>query len=362
MLDLAKSFLLIFIYLTIFLSLGSAILHYCKEKFSFSRSLLSGFFVYHLLFSVVALPCILTQQTLTTLIWIWLPILSALLVFSLWFSRNALFFSMPQAVLASLKAHLRCPKKLILPCIAACCVLFILYISACSYYVGWDTAFYMRTTLHAVENDSMYTLDAASGQLASTLSLRYALSPFYMSSAIFSRLFNLHPLLVQNLADGSLCILLAFAVIYRFGLLLFGEDENNQYKVYLTVIFATILYVSHASLFSTSDFLLLRSYEAKAYCANVVLPFVTYNLILLWKASDSKTNWLLFFLSVAASTAISMSSLFTVPVLVCSCSLIWLVKRNWRCLRNIILCMIPSMIFLTAYLLEVLEIITIPIN
>ena len=359
MLDLAKSFLLILIYLTIFISLGSAILHYCKEKFSFSLSLLCGFFAYHLLFSVVALPCILTQQTLTTLMWIWLPILSVLLVFSLWFNRNVLFFSMPKAVLASLKAHIGSPKKLILPCIAACCILFILYFSACSYYVGWDTAFYVRTTLHAVENDSMYTLDAATGQLASSLSLRYALSPFYMSSAIFSRLFNLHPLLVQNLADGSLCILLAFAVICRFGLLLFGNDQN---KTCLTIIFAAILHLSHASLFSASDFLLLRSYEAKAYCANVVLPFVPYNLISLWKASDSKTNWLLFFLSVAASTAISMSSLFTVPVLVCNYSLIWLIKRNWHCLRNVILCMIPSLLFLTAYLLEVLEIITIPIG
>ena len=358
MLDLAKSFLLILVYLVMFISLGSGVLHYCKEKFSFSLALLSGFFSYHLLFSVVALPCILTQQTLTTLMWIWLPILSILFAFSLWFSRDELFFGIPKTVLTSLNAHLHSPKKLILPSIAAIGVLFILYVSVCSYYVGWDTAFYVRTTLHAVENDSMYTLDAATGQLASSLSLRYALSPFYMSSAIFSRLFDLHPLLIQNLADGCICVLLAFAVIYRFGLLL---SDNDHSKACLTVIFAATLHLSHASLFSTSDFLLLRSYEAKAYCANVVLPFVAYNLIVLWKMPDKKAHWVLFFLSVAASTAISMSSLFTVPVLVCSCSLIWLIKRNWYCIRNVILCMIPSMLFLAAYLLEVLRVIIIPI-
>lgn len=353
MLDLAKSFLLILIYLTIFFSLGNAMLHFCKQTRSFSLSLLSGFFLYHLLFSVIALPCILTQQTLTVLMRIWLPMLTGLLAFSLWLCRHNI-----SQMTFSIKACSYAPQKLLLPCLAFGCVLFILYLSVCSYYVGWDTAFYVRTTLHAVENDSMYTLDAATGQLASTLSLRYALSPFYMNSAIFSRLFNLHPLLVQNITDGSICVFLAFAVIYRFGLLLGGDDIN---KAYLTIIFATIIHLSHASLFSSSDFLLLRSYEAKAYCANVILPFVAYNLMVLWKTPDRKFHWLLFFLSVAASTAISMSSLFTVPVLVFSCSLIWLIKRNLRFLRNIFLCMIPSMLFLAAYLLETLDLIGIPV-
>lgn len=357
MLDLAKSFLLMPIYLTIFLSFGRFILYSRKEKFSFSLAVLSGFFAYHLLFSLVALPCILTQQTLTTLMWLWLPVLIGLLAFSFWACRHELVSEALKEI-ASLKTYLHTLQKLILPSIAAGCVLFILYLSVCSYYVGWDTAFYVRTTLHAVENDSMYTLDAATGQLASTLSLRYALSPFYMNSAIFSRLFNLHPLLVQNITDGSICVFLAFAVIYRFGLLLGGDDIN---KAYLTIIFAAIIHLSHASLFSTSDFLLLRSYEAKAYCANVILPFVAYNLMVLWKTPDRKFHWVLFFLSVAASTAISMSSLFTVPVLVFSCSLIWLIKRKLRFLRNIFLCMIPSMLFLAAYLLETLDLIGIPV-
>jgi len=357
MLDLAKSFLLVPIYLTIFLSFGSFILRCCKEKFSFSLAVLSGFFAYHLLFSLVALPCILTQQSLTTLMWIWLPVLAGLLVFTLWTYRRDLLSCAPKLI-TSLKSYLQTPRKLILPGIAAGCVLFILYLSVCSYYVGWDTAFYVRTVLHAVQNDSMYTIDAASGNIATTLSLRYALSPFYMNSAIFSRLFDLHPLLVQNLVDGCICVLLAFAVIYRLGLLLSGNDQR---KACLTVIFAFFLHVSHASLFSTSDFLLLRSYEAKAYCANIVLPFIVYNMINLWRDAKSRTNWVLFFLGLAASNAISMSSLVTVPLLVFSGSVIWLVSGNWRCLRNVAICMLPNLLYIGAYLLESAGIIVIPI-
>lgn len=358
MLDLAKSFSLIIIYFLVFLSLGSLVLRTLKEKFSFSLAILSGFFFYHLLFSLVALPCILAQQTLTTLMHLWLPLLSAVLIASLRLCLRTVFTESRQRLSAAADCF-KTPKSLILPTVAAICILFILYLSVCSYYVGWDTAFYVRTTLHAVENDSMYTLDAATGTASSVLSLRYALSPFYMNSAIACRLLDLHPLLVQNLTDGSVCVLLAFAVIYRIGLLAFRGDRQ---KCCVVIIFAAILHVSHASVFSSSDFLLLRSYEAKAYCSNIVLPFIGYMMVCLWKEPDKRNNWMLLFLGTAASIPVSMSSLLTVPVLVGGCSLIWLFKRNWRALGKVALCLIPNLLYLGAYLLEHLGLITIYIR
>lgn len=357
MLDLAKSFSLIVIYLLVFLSLGGLVLRILKTDFSFSLGILSGFFFYHLLFSLVALPCILTQQTLTLLMSLWLPLLGVAVLLSVWLCRVTFLSAIRQA-LTTCREQLRKPSSLLLPAAAAACVLFVLYLSVCSYYVGWDTAFYVRTTLHAVENDSMYTLDAATGMTASTLSLRYALSPFYMNSAIFCRLLNLHPLLVQNITDGCICVLLAFMVIYRIGLRLFQNDRN---KTSLVIIFAAVIHISHASLFSTSDFLLLRSYEAKAYCANIVLPFIFYHLICLWKDPENRTSWWLLFLSLAASNGISMSSLLTAPFLVAGCSLGWLFRRDWRSLRNTILCLIPSLLYIIAYLLDYAGIIAIPI-
>ena len=358
MLDLAKSFSLIIIYLLVFLSLGSLVLYTLKEKFSFSLAILSGFFFYHLLFSLVALPCILTRQTLTLLIRLWLPLLGAVLIASLWLCLGTVFAESRQRLSAAVGCF-KTPQSLVLPGFAVIGVLFVLYLSVCSYYVGWDTAFYVRTTLHAVENDSMYTLDAATGTASSVLSLRYALSPFYMNSAIACRLLDLHPLLVQNLTDGSVCVLLAFAVIYRIGLLAFRGDRQ---KCCVVIIFAAILHVSHSSVFSSSDFLLLRSYEAKAYCSNIVLPFISYMMVRLWKEPDKRGNWLLLFLGTAASIPVSMSSLLTVPVLVGGCSLIWLFKRNWRALGKVALCLIPNLSYLGAYLLEHLGLITIYIR
>ena len=358
MLDLAKSFLLIFIYLTIFLSLGALVLRALKEKFSFSSAVLSGFFFYHLIFSLVALPCILTQQTLTTLMWIWLPLLCVLLAAAICLSMREITAYGRRQLNASLHVS-KTPGKLILPAIACGCVAAILFLSISAYYVGWDTAFYVRTTLQAVANDSMYTLDAATGTAAATLPLRYALSPFYMNSAIFCRLLDLHPLLVQNLTDGCICVILAFTVIYRIGLLIFRGDQQ---KALLSVIFAAILHVSHCSVFSTSDFLLLRSYEAKAYCSNIVLPFIGYTLARLWKEPDKQTNWQLLFLSTAASIPVSMSSLLTVPVLVAAGSLIWLFTRNWRALGKTCLCLIPNLLYLGAYVLEHIGVLTIYIR
>ena len=158
MLDLAKSFTLIVIYLLVFLSLGGLVLRILKTDFSISLGILSGFFFYHLLFSLVALPCILTQQTLTLLMSLWLPLLGVAVLLSVWLCRVT-FLSAIRQTLTTCREHFRKPSSLLLPAAAAACVLFVLYLSVCSYYVGWDTAFYVRTTLHAVENDSMYTLD-----------------------------------------------------------------------------------------------------------------------------------------------------------------------------------------------------------
>lgn len=357
MLDLAKAAFLIFIYLFLFLSLGGLVLHVLKEKFSFSLAVLSGFFFYHLIFNLVALPCILTGQTLTTLIRIWLPLLGVLLICGTWLSKDSVLASC-KGLASELKAQLKKPSSLLLPALAAASVLFILYLSVCSYYMGWDTAFYMRTVLHAVQNDSMYTLDAASGQAASVLSLRYALSSFYMNSAIFCRLMNLHPLILQNITGGSVCVLLAFMVIYRIGLFLFGDNRD---KACLAIVFAAAIHVSHASLFSPSEFLLLRSYEAKACCANIVLPFIVYSQLRLWKDPESWSGWGLLFLGAAAANAISMSSLLTVPLLMAGGSLIWLVSRNLKALGRTLICLIPCLLYIGAYLLEYTGLLVIPI-
>lgn len=357
MLDLAKSFILLIVVLLAYMSLGALVLRAVKEELRLSLMLPAGFFLYHLLFSLVALPCILTRQTLTTLIWVWLPAIGVILIASLLTGRHTLT-DFGRRELASLRGRLKTPSSVILPILAVLSAGFVLYLSICSYYVGWDTAFYVRTTLNAVQNDSMFTLDAASGQTAAFISLRYALSPFYMNSAIASRLLHLHPLLVQNLVDGSVCVILAFTVIYRIGLFL---SRENRQTACLAVVFAAVLHIGHASLFSASEFLILRSYEAKAYCANVILPFIFLNMVCLWKEPDKSSRWWLLLLSMAASNAVSMSALFTVPALVAACSFIWLLTRQWRFLRNVLLCMLPNLLYIGAYLLEYSGLLKIPV-
>lgn len=148
--------------------------------------------------------------------------------------------------------------------------------------IGWDFAYYIGNMTTSVATDTMYIFDGSSGLMRNSMELRYALSSFYMNTAWISQMTGVSALVLQKYTAGVLCVLLTNAVVYSFAMEVFDKDRGKAAALVTLTVILTIFW----DVYDTgAQFLLLRNYEAKAYCANVVLPMVCFLLYRIWKNS-----------------------------------------------------------------------------
>lgn len=344
---------MILIFLVVFTAFGYLGSYLMKRKSSFVESLLLGVFFYFALFQVFALPLILLKQHLTLLTGMWLAVVTSILVLA--------FIVLYKTVRKQERLKWSLPNKKSIVCYLAMAgvVLFFCYFTAIQNYWGWDTAFYIGTISTTVDTDTMYLINGENGRPETTLPLRYALSGFYMNSAVFCKLTGIAVVSFQKYVMGTLDVILYFAIVYLVGQALFRSATTKVTGFLWTAGLVNLFFVSE---YTTSQFLILRAYEAKSYCANVVIPTIFWLLLLLHKDMENRANWKMLFVVMLASVPISMSAILIAPAMLGITVLgESIVNKNGRVLLRGIVCMIPNIVYLVMYLLYTLDIFVIKV-
>ena len=344
----------IIFFLYIFTVLGVMTSRIIKRNSTLSESLLIGFFAYFFMFQCVTLPMILLKQSVTLLCVVWVLVLITMVVCSCVFLiKSRLEYVSYVSLRQKKKGNIKCYLVVI-----AVVVIFS-YLVIIQDYWEWDTAFYIGTINTSVKTDTMYLLNGESGKPEKVLSFRYALSCFYMNSAVFCKITGIEVVYFQKYVIAILCVVLSFIVVYAIGKIIF---HHNMKSVALFVIMFAVINLIFGTEYTTSQFLLLRAYEAKAFCANVVMPTIFWLLMLLYHDLDHLGNWRLLFLVMLSSVPVSMSSILLAPALIGIVILAQIiVDKNWKYLKRTLICMAPNMVYLIVYLLYTLKIFVIKV-
>ncbi len=300
-----------------------------------------GFFVYFGMFQVAALPLILLQRPFHELVFLWLIIAAAVNIYALWRGRKELV-----SLLYKTFAGLWRNRGLLLAAVILL-VLFCCCFAALQQYLGWDTSYYVGTVDITVRTDSMYAYDGASGAPVKSLNLRYAISTFYMHSALLCKLTGISGMVLHKYVIGILCILMHGGILFAIGRQLFPDEEKKA--LFLTGL-VFVLHLGFHTNYTVSDFLLVRGYEAKGFCANVVIPAVFYAMLCLWKDRQKREYWFLAFVVCFSSVPVSMSALVIVPAMVTIAVLAeWLTKPGWAILWRAFVCVLPNAVYMILY-------------
>lgn len=335
--------------------LGRAFCIRCRFHPVLPERICIGFFLYFALFQIVAEILILTKQRLHVLGNIWLALLAVLLAgAAAVVIKNAKQDSSGRRQAASVLSirpsrAVRLLSALMVAAVFCECVSAVLM----QRRIGWDFAYYIGNMTTSVATDTMYLYDGSSGLLRRHMEMRYALSSFYMNTAWISQMTGISALVLQKYMAGVLCVLLTNAVVYSFAMEVFQKDRRKTAVLVTITIVLTIFWDVYDT---TAQFLMLRNYEAKAYCANVILPMVCYLLYRIWKDSADVRNWIELFLVSFASVAVSMSSLVLVPALIALMLLAHLLAgRQWDAalIRRGIVCMMPNVCYFAVYFASV---------
>lgn len=323
----------------------------CRLKPVLPERICIGFFLYFSHFQIVAECLILTKQKLHVLTVVWIVVLLILL------GLSGIYVYMVQEVkpagyemvLSKEKVRPTAAARLLLAVMAAAIVCECVSAVLMQRNIGWDFAYYIGNMTTSVATDTMYLYDGSSGLLRSHLEMRYALSAFYMNTAWISQITGISALVLQKYMMGILCVLLTNAVVYSFAMEVFQRDQRKAAVLVTITIILTIFWDVYDT---TAQFLMLRNYEAKAYCANVVLPMVCYLMYRIWKNGRDLRIWAELFLVTFASVPVSMSSLVLVPALIGLMVLAHLiVERRWDAafVKYGVLCMMPNVCYFAVY-------------
>ncbi|MEY8390584.1 hypothetical protein D3Z36_05305 [Lachnospiraceae bacterium] len=343
MAQLARCMLIIVLLGIEFGIFGTGFCKIFRLRLSACEKTLLGFFVYFGLFQTAALPMILLQRPFHELVWLWIALAAAVNLFVLFAAGRELIRLLRGFFAAAWRM-----KGLLLAAVIFL-VLFVCWFQGTQQYMGWDTTDYIGTVNTTVYTDTMYIYEGNSGVQAEFLNLRYALSAFYMHSAFLCSVAGVGGMMIQKYVLGTVCILMHALILFTMGKRLFTKDEKKA--LFMTGL-VFVMHLGFQTMYSASDFLLIRAYEAKGFCANVVIPAMFYAILCFWEQQEKREHWALLFAVSFSSVPISMSSLVIVPALLVIAVLAqWFTKRNWKILWRCFWCAVPNGVYLIIYFL-----------
>ena len=343
MANLGKVIIVLGFYVVAFLSFGSLLTQRGDQKpFSYTKSWLFGFFAYHVLFQIIAVPVMFLQYPLSLLTNIWsvmvavVVVLAALRYGKIWFETGLLRVK-------GLFGGDWIQWIPILVAGASVVLVSVIYVSF------WDATYYVGQVSFSVYTNTINQIDPLSGDWLSVFDLKHCLATYHVNDAVICQRFGIHPLIETKTVMVAVIAWLTNILYYRLGCRLF---RDNKETVAIFMLLTLVLNVFTYSAYTASSFFMYRTYEGKAITANVSIPFVICLLLKLYKEGESRELWQQLLLIAWGSVAIASSAMFLAPAAIAAGVVPYLIwKKRPAMLLKLAMVAIPSIAVFACYLL-----------
>lgn len=342
MLDILGCAAMVVFYLLLFLAFGSFVTRWTgAETFSVTLTVLVGYFLYFGIFQILAVPMALLGQPLSVLSAIWCVCLGAVILSSAVCNRK-----LWRTAFIRIAGGLRHHFYLWVP---VAVVLLQIFISLIWQTDFWDNAYYIGDVSMSVYTNTIGAYDPLAGHLRETYDIRHFFAMYHMQDAVICQVFGIHPLIETKTVMGAVVAILSNMVCYKLARLLLHGYKAAAIMVSLAFLINLFSY----SAYSTSGFLLLRSYEGKTILGNIIIPGMIYFMARIYLDHKSRLNWMYLFILGYASIALSSSAMMLIPVGMTAFGIPLLVmKKDWRILWKGGVCMVPCLLVALCYLLS----------
>lgn len=337
----------IILYLFFYYITGSLVLHFVPVKeseSSLSRRLILGFFVYQLLFTLVALPMKMLLMPLSTLSAIWAGCLAVLLLLFLVLELRP---AVGRIRSLSLSKNRETAAFFIL--LAAILVQMIWFNLNDETYALWDQSYYIGDTASSLYTNTISQYNPYTGYQLDHLNKEYLLETYQNHSAVMCQLLHIHPLIEVRTVMASVVILLYQLIFFEIGKLLF---KNDRLKSAVMVCFLFLLNIFSYNLFTAGEFLMIRPFEGKTILAVLIIPTLFWMFLQTAADPDNRVYWIHTFLVIFGSFGLNMSSIYMIPFEISAFYIPLAIRRKKSSVfvRYLIL-LVPCVLFTALYLI-----------
>lgn len=343
MANLGKVILVLLYYVIAFLAFGSLITHREKEQsFSFTRSWVFGFFAYHIVFQVMAIPVMFLQCPLSLLAAIW-AVVSAAVILLASVRHGKLWW---QTAMDRVRGLFGRDWILWIPILTAGATVLL---ASVIYVSFWDATYYVGQVSFSVYTNTINQIEPLTGDWLQVFDLKHCLATYHVNDAVICRLFGIHPLIETKTVMVAVVAWLTNMLYYRLGCRLL-QDKKESVAVFMILTFA--LNVFTYSSYTASSFFMYRTYEGKAITANLSIPLVVGLLLKLYGEGESRRFWQQMLLAGWGSVAIASSAMFLVPAAMAAGVIPYVLwKKRFAMLPKLAGAMLPSAAMIACYLL-----------
>lgn len=296
-----------------------------------------GYVGYYGIQRLVLIGFVLTLQSLTVMMVIWMVCSGVVIIWSFLAERDKWKVIVRKRSIS--KADI----------VFVICTLLLVYVTQLNIYsTSYDSNAYISDVTTALYKNSWMQYEGTTGILLGKLNARYTLATYNLNDAILCKVFKVAPIIEIKCVVAVIVILMAMAVLYLIGQAVFKSDIGMS----LFPIVTGLLLLSRVHWSQSSIFFMYRTSEGKSVLAVILCPLIFCIYLFLMKESESK-NWnkILFIISISA-TAITMSAMFVVPsaigILYVIC---WIKYRKMNVVKEAVIVLLPSILVMGLYLL-----------
>lgn len=339
-----KAILAVLFNLIVYFLFGSLATVRSRTERSLVITEILGFFLYYALFAVCTLPIMLTYRPLSMLSYVWAGAIIVISIVSIICNAKSwrtLFSKIKEDI-----AHNRTMYIVVLTVTVLCAVLV-----SVTYNFTLDAAYYVANVSTSVDTNMINVYDPFTGAWQDHYELRYAFATYSINDAVVCFVTGI-PALVQTKTVMSATVIILVNMLYFYICAFFHKDDKKSCIImYLIMIFINLFYVS---LYTTSNFLMTRTYEGKSIVGNitVIAVFVLY-MILVRKNNDREVFWWLFIICLGTAT-ISSTANMIIPAEVFVLFVPYIVKnKKFKDFGRMIICILPEIVMMLMYVLYV---------
>ncbi len=311
-----------------------------KPSLQLGPTILIGFFAYYALFFVVCVPVMKMFRPLSMLTAIWVPVMAVIVVCSLFLHRRSLMEQI-QKVTAFCKAH-----PLMVLAIAVIVGIQVVIVTT-SYNFTLDASFYVAGVSTNVETNMINVYDPFTGAWQDHFEMRYFFATYPVADAVVCQLTGIAPLVQTKSVMAAVVIILTNLAYYLIAEELF---ENKQNEKILMLAFMLVMNMLFVTIYTSSTFLLTRTYEGKAIVGNASIMVILYLFVLYVKKKDSRMFWVYLFICCLGSNTIASTANMLIPA---ELSIFFLpeilLSKRFKHLIPYVICMLPGIILALAF-------------
>ena len=224
-----------------------------------------------------------------------------------------------------------------------------------SYNEG-DDAFYVAIATGVNPSGKMYVVHPYTGSTTG-LDARHALAPLPMWVSMMSRISGLSGAATAHVALPLILVPMTYCLYYLLGKKLIGRESAGRdwsIPLFLCLTALLILFGGY-SVFSAENFLLVRGAQGKSVLANLIIPFLIYEMFCVLEKLErgekpGLPSWILIgAIMIAGCLCSTLGSLLVCMLLGISVACAGLVYRRWSVLACAALCMAAPVLFAGLY-------------